>query len=119
MAVPATATSGKVNTSKPLRRPGKLRHCPAERRSGVCCWAGPMCRAGTRTKRARKTYVPPTFLAVVYASLGENEKAFQWLDKAYAERDLYMAWIKVDPAFDALRADDRFKNLTKRMKFSP
>jgi len=69
--------------------------------------------------RSRKTYVPPTFLAVVYASLGENEKAFQWLDKAYAERDLYMAWIKVDPAFDALRADDRFKNLTKRMKFSP
>ena len=70
-------------------------------------------------KRSRKTYVPPTFIAVLFASLGDRKMAFQWIDKAYAERDLYLAGIKADPGFDSLRSDERFRNLAVRMGLSP
>jgi serine/threonine-protein kinase len=69
--------------------------------------------------RSRQTYVPPYFIAAVYAALGDKERALQWLDKAYTEHDLYVTWIKVDPAVDPLRSDARFRQLTKRMGLSP
>ena len=65
--------------------------------------------------RSRQTYVPPYFITTLYAALGDKEKALQWLDKAYTERDLYVTWIKVDPALDNLRSDARFQELSKRM----
>jgi len=70
-------------------------------------------------KRSRTAYVPPTFIAALYAALGDKNKAFQWIDKAYAERDLYLAEIKAAPGFDLLRSDERFKNLTAKMGLSP
>ena len=65
--------------------------------------------------RSRQTYVPPYFVAVLYAALDDNASALQWLEKAYGERDLYLAWIKVDPAVDSLRADVRFQQLLTKM----
>jgi len=70
-------------------------------------------------QRSRKTYVPPSFIAVLYAAVGETEMAFHWLNRAFSERDLYLAWIKVDSGFDSLRSDARFKDLSKRMNFLP
>ena len=70
-------------------------------------------------KRSRTAYIPPTFIAVLYAALGETNNAFQWIEKAYAERDLYLAGIKVDPSFDSLRSDERFRSLAMRMGLSP
>lgn len=67
-------------------------------------------------QEAKQTYIPPYFLATLYAALGEKEQAFAWLDKAYANRDLYLAWIKFDPAMDPLRSDPRFHDLQQRMK---
>jgi serine/threonine protein kinase/Tfp pilus assembly protein PilF len=67
--------------------------------------------------QSRQSYVPPSSVAVLYATLGNTKMAFQWLDKAYGERDLYLAWIKADPAFDSLRSDARFVGLCQRMKF--
>lgn len=69
--------------------------------------------------RSVKTYVPPYFITTLYAALGDKDMAFRWLDKAYAERDLYMTWIKVDPALDSLRADARFRELSSQMGLSP
>ncbi len=65
--------------------------------------------------RSRQSYIPPTFIAALYTALEDKENAFRWLDKAYAERDLYLAWIKVDPALDPLRPDARFQELQKRV----
>ena len=64
----------------------------------------------------KRTYVPPYFIATLYTALHDNEQALVWLEKAYAERDLYLAWIRFDPAVDPLRSDPRFQALQRRMK---
>jgi hypothetical protein len=43
----------------------------------------------------------------------------KWLEKAYAERESCMAWLKVDPRFDPLRSDPRFQALLRRMRLAP
>lgn len=53
--------------------------------------------------------------AEMYASIGEKERAFEWLDKAYAERHPLLAYAKVMPSFDRLRADHRFTALLTRL----
>ena len=65
--------------------------------------------------QSSRSYIPPYFFATLYTALGAKEEAFHWLEKAYSERDLYLAWIKFDPALDPLRSDDRFQKLMHRM----
>jgi adenylate cyclase len=67
-------------------------------------------------KRSNGSYVTPYFSAVIYAALGERDAAFTWLEKAYAERDAYLVWIKVDSEVDPLRSDPRFQRLLQRMR---
>ena len=67
--------------------------------------------------RASKEYVSPGELAILYAALGEREAAFASLEKAYAEHDSQLQYIKVDPAFDSLRDDARFQDLLRRVGF--
>jgi len=58
---------------------------------------------------------PPTNIAVSYALAGDRDKAFEYLEKAYAEQDSeLMACIRF-PAFDLLRSDARFKDLMRRL----
>lgn len=66
--------------------------------------------------QSRNTYIPPYFFATLYAALGDNTEAMNALEKAYAERDLYLASIKSDPALDPLRSDTRFQDLERRLK---
>ena len=52
--------------------------------------------------------------------LGDKDQTFQWLEKAFEERDT--AWfpmIKVSPMSDPLRSDPRFQDLLRRMNFPP
>jgi serine/threonine-protein kinase len=58
-----------------------------------------------------RTYVPPYFFATIYAALAQNDEAFTWLKEALRERDVYLAWLKVDSAVDSLRRDPRFQEL--------
>ena len=59
-------------------------------------------------------------LAVVEVGLGNKDKALAWLEKAYQEHnDDGLLWLKVDPKFDRLRADPRFKDLLRRMNVPP
>ncbi len=62
-----------------------------------------------------KEYVSPGELAILYCALGEREKAFASLEKAYAAHDLQLQFLKVDPAFDSLRDDPRFQDLLRRV----
>ena len=61
-----------------------------------------------------ETYVPPFGRAVIYAGLGDNDKAMEWLLKTYEERS-FLTWLKVDPAFKNLRNDTRFIQLLKKI----
>ncbi|MHB8503893.1 MAG: protein kinase domain-containing protein [Candidatus Acidiferrales bacterium] len=69
---------------------------------------------GLKEKRKRD-YLRPYILAEDYAALGEKDLALEWLQKAYEERDDWIAWIKVDPIIDGLRADPRFAALLERV----
>ena len=62
-----------------------------------------------------KEYVAPGELAVLYTSLGERDKAFASLEKAYATHDLQLQYLKVEPGFDPLREDQRFQDLMRRV----
>lgn len=66
---------------------------------------------------ATEKYVSPTELSILYAALGDKEKAFASLEKAYAERDFQLTDLKVEPGYDALRDDSRFADLLRRVGF--
>jgi tetratricopeptide (TPR) repeat protein len=60
-------------------------------------------------------YVDPANIAYEYAALGNNDEAFQWLEKGYAERSRALQWIQVEPSMDGLRSDPRYTDLLRRM----
>jgi len=67
-------------------------------------------------ERAARAYVSPYFVAAVYAGLGESDRAFEWLEKSYADRHPGMILLKSDPRFDALRRDPRLSGLIRRIE---
>lgn len=69
----------------------------------------------TRLKtQSPQLYIPPYQTALVYAGLGQQDKAFDWLEKAFQERSWMMAFLKVDPRWDVLRSNPRFIDLLRR-----
>jgi tetratricopeptide (TPR) repeat protein len=66
-------------------------------------------------ERAKQEYVPAFYSVLIYLGLDDKDQAFKWLDRAYEERSTHLVWLKVDPIFDGLRADDRFTDLMRRM----
>jgi len=63
-------------------------------------------------------YVPPYAMALVHAGLNEREQVFEWLDNAYAARDVHLIYLPVDAKWDPYRADPRFKALLARCGFT-
>jgi len=60
-------------------------------------------------------YVSSWGLASIYARLGEENAALDWLERAHAEHDSTLVWLKVHPRFDALHAHPRFVSLLRLM----
>jgi TolB-like protein/tetratricopeptide (TPR) repeat protein len=60
-------------------------------------------------------FASPYDVASIYAALGENEKAFRWLEQAYKERATMMPMASIDPLFNPLRTDSRFQRLLRRV----
>lgn len=58
-------------------------------------------------------------IALVYAGLKENDKALDWLERAYDDRSYHMIYIKIDPRLDPLRAHPRFQQLLRRVGLPP
>ena len=54
-------------------------------------------------------------IALVYGELGELDRAFDYLDRAYAENPANLLTLSVDPAADSLRQDPRFDELMKKL----
>jgi adenylate cyclase len=71
------------------------------------------------TKASKQTYVPAYQMAYSYVALGEKDKAFEWLEKAYEDRSLGASPFKLNPIFDPLRSDPRFADLLRRMNLQP
>ncbi|MCM3903209.1 MAG: winged helix-turn-helix domain-containing protein [Pyrinomonadaceae bacterium] len=61
-------------------------------------------------------YVPRYNFALVHNGLGNDDETFAWLDRAYEGRDVMLAaFINIEPVWDRLRGEERFKNLLRRM----
>jgi tetratricopeptide (TPR) repeat protein len=67
--------------------------------------------------RSKLTYVLPTRIAALYAHAGRKDRALDWLETAYEERDPNMVYLSVYPTWDSLRSDPRFQSLLRRMNF--
>ena len=67
-------------------------------------------------QKSKKSYVPSYEIASIYARLGNGNQALEWLQKAFEERDYNMGDLLVDPFFDSLRTDPRFKKLLKKVR---
>jgi TolB-like protein/DNA-binding winged helix-turn-helix (wHTH) protein/tetratricopeptide (TPR) repeat protein len=63
----------------------------------------------------RNTYVPAYWLALAHANLGEKDRALEALELAYAERHWMMTLLKVDPRLNAMRSEQRFQELLKKV----
>ena len=74
---------------------------------------------GEMKQLSQKEYVPSDGIAIIYAGLGEKDKAFEWLEKAYQEHAFKMAWIKVEPRWESLRSDPRYPDLLSRIGLEP
>jgi len=54
-------------------------------------------------------------MALIYAALGDNDKAFEWLDQSWARHEESLCNLKVDPKLDALQSDPRFDILLRKI----
>ena len=68
---------------------------------------------------AGRRFVSPFCQALIYLGLRENNKAIDWLEKAYQERSGWVGWLKVEPMYDPLRSNPRFQALYQKMNFPP
>jgi tetratricopeptide (TPR) repeat protein len=65
--------------------------------------------------RSAQKYVSPYYMALVYAGLGKTDQVFEYLEKAYVERQPYLILLNVEPVFAHLRSDARFQKLLRRI----
>jgi TolB-like protein/tetratricopeptide (TPR) repeat protein len=72
---------------------------------------------GKQDKEKLGGYFPSYSVAQGYIALGQMDRAFEWLEKAFRERDWLMTFVGIDPAMDPLRSDPRFQSLLRRMNF--
>jgi eukaryotic-like serine/threonine-protein kinase len=68
---------------------------------------------------SKKRYVSPLYFAIVYAGLKDNDRAIEYLNKAFDARHPGLVLIRIEPMFDGLRGDERFKTLIKRFEPIP
>jgi len=66
--------------------------------------------------RSKRSHVSPSSVALVYIGLGDSNRAIEWLEKAYEERDHTLVALKIDPAYLPMRSDPRFIALLRRIR---
>jgi len=64
-------------------------------------------------KSSKPSFTNAPHIAMIYASMGDNDQAMHWLEKAYEER--FNPSILLRSGFDPLRSDPRFEELRRRI----
>jgi TolB-like protein/DNA-binding winged helix-turn-helix (wHTH) protein/Flp pilus assembly protein TadD len=113
LALKALATAARLSgqNSKPISLTGYILG-----RSGRTAEARDL--LGALEMASRQRYVPPYALALVHAGLGDADAVFEWLDRAYAARDVHLMFLTVDVKWDRYRSDPRFRDLLARCGFT-
>jgi TolB-like protein/tetratricopeptide (TPR) repeat protein len=63
--------------------------------------------------------ISPIDLVLYFTAIGDKEKAFEWLERAYLDQDAELIWLSVDPIYDRVRQDPRFTAFLARMVSPP
>ena len=73
--------------------------------------------AGLESRRESpdRGYASPVLIAYVYEGLGKTEDAFNWLEKAFMERDGWLVFLNSFPRFESMRGEPRFKDILHRL----
>jgi adenylate cyclase len=66
----------------------------------------------------KRRFISTISRVYVYAGLGDKDKAFEWLEKAYQGRSDSLAWFRFDPESKSLRSDPRFAALMLKIGFT-
>lgn len=66
-------------------------------------------------EQAKKRYVSPLDLALLYGAMSNRDQGFASLERAFAERYHWLLYLKVDPKLDTLRPDPRFASFVQRL----
>src|SRR6185369_17354510 len=86
-------------------------------------WCGPRPEAetvlGKLEQLSKQRYVSPHWFAATYATLGNKDRAFEWLYRAFDRRFGPLIYLKVNPIWDNLRSDSRFPALLERLGLTP
>ena len=70
------------------------------------------------SEMSKQAYVSPYDMAILYVGLGDKDRAFEQLNKAYDDRAGFILYLNVEPLFDPLRSDPRFPHLGKQDEVS-
>jgi len=65
-----------------------------------------------------KRYVSPYGVAQIYAALNDKEQTYRWLEIAFRDRAVWMSYLAVDPVFDSIRSEARFRDFLRRVGLS-
>ncbi len=74
-------------------------------------------RQRSSLEKDKNAYLPAFRIAVDYARLGDKDKAFEYLNKAYDQREPQIAELKIRLPLSYLRDDPRFKELVRKVGF--
>jgi DNA-binding winged helix-turn-helix (wHTH) protein/tetratricopeptide (TPR) repeat protein len=67
---------------------------------------------------SKQRYVSSYETAAIYVALGDNEQAFQLLERAYKEHCFHLVYLKVWPQFGVVIAEPKFQDLVQRIGLS-
>ncbi len=67
------------------------------------------------TEMSRLTAVDPGAFVIAYLGTTDTNATLTWLERAYAQHSDVLTTLKVDPIYDPLRSDPRFKDLERRV----
>ena len=74
-------------------------------------------RAFLSVALAHRDEVPPFSFAFLFAYLGENDLAFEWLEQLYEKRDVSLVLLQAHRVWDPIRSDPRFGDLLRRINY--
>jgi hypothetical protein len=69
--------------------------------------------------KSKTMYVSPVDFALLYAQLGDREKALSFLEQGFREHSPLLLWIQLDPAYDFLHGDERYRSIIQRVGLPP
>jgi len=72
----------------------------------------------SKLEHENKTHlIPPTGWCRIYAHMGDLDKAFEWLEESFKQKDFWVIGLKYSQDYYELRGDPRYDEAIKRLNF--